>query len=392
MFRNYPCHQHTITPPKPSLLSSLICSTQSWLGKTQSAPPVPPGPPSSPATQGIGQLGTGQQAPPQSSTAVLIGTMAGPLPLPDEKHAWYYLHPKESLFIGFDAVSNFVWSIVSQLEINAKCEKTNSYFQQTAAQQLYSLIAVIAVSPLAILLTKKFYKESKQNATLLAIICGITAVCSVFAWDYFDLLGQQFFESLGYDKTTANYLAVLFPGPGTVAGPLQAVVMTLLSKALDPNFIFSKADFFVGISPISFLSPDVWKAVFDGMANVAKDSTWGLFGQAGLVALACGVTDFFTIKAITAIASSLSKPSTKTSSNHLSAPSANANLNASGGAPIAANAPAVATTVAPHVAVNINWNAMATTGSPLHSQPTQQQPPPVPPSQSTGLFRVFWQG
>lgn len=190
-------------------------------------------------------------------------------------------------------------------------------------------------------------------------------------WNYFDLLGQQFFEFLGYDAATANYLAVLFPGPGTIAGPLQTVMMTFLSKALDPNFIFSKAEFFAGISPISFLSPNVWKVIFDGMANVAKDNAGGLIGQASLVMLACAVADFFTIKAITGIADYFSKPSTTTTNTnaHTSVPTT---------APIA---------TAPNVSVSINWNRMAATGSPVHTQTIQQ--PSAPQSQRSGIFRTF---
>lgn len=162
MLKNYPCHKHTITPPKPSYLSMFISKTSSWLGVTQTTPAAPPAHPQQ----------TMQVTAPPSSTAVMIGAMAHAQPAMNEQHSWYYLHPKESLFIGYDAISNFVWSIFSQLGLNAKFAKTNNYFQQTGAQQLYSLLAVTLASPLGIFLTKKFYNEPniKQSYSQLFVV------------------------------------------------------------------------------------------------------------------------------------------------------------------------------------------------------------------------------
>ena len=79
------------------------------------------------------------------------------------------------------------------------------------------------------------------------------ALYAIPAWNGFATLGIEFFTYLGYDATTAGYLASIFPGPGTAEGILQNIATTYLSYKLDPHFEFNKIAFILDLHPSHIL-------------------------------------------------------------------------------------------------------------------------------------------
>ncbi len=231
-----------------------------------------------------------------SSTHTITTALINPSEQP-----WYYPTTKEAILLTMDAVCDAPWVIMTTKALNYRFEKTDDFWEQTFAQQLWSAIPVLTLATPTAYFWAKHHSKNFRDCLIYAGIASVSTLATVIPWNMLDAAGKLFFLGRGYSDIAANYLSGIFPGPG-IADVIQTLAINGLSYQFDSTYQFNGAEFAIGFSPLNYLGGNAWKILLIALDEIAKASTAGLIGQVAGVVLPVLLINFLTMKATTALA------------------------------------------------------------------------------------------
>lgn len=158
------------------------------------------------------------------------------------------------------AATDAVWAYLTHTNVGFDGQKTDNFWEQSGAQQVYTFLTAMVIMPLVMLaIAKKYNLELKEAARISANV-AIATVISVIPFNIFAKYGPELLKWLGVDALLADTLSFLFPG--IIEGPVQAISLVIGNLISDRNYIFDKIEFAIAVSPLSWVFGTAWQGMF----------------------------------------------------------------------------------------------------------------------------------